>query len=361
MVAGSSPGRAGVGWDLVRAVSALADGDTSACSDLLAPVRAARGLGDREALTLAVLDAVLAVDAGDPRRAEARADLAARAHAAVPGAGDGVAAEDVRATLHLVRARSALRRGDLDRAVRALDTALTCPTASWSGPYRATCLAHAALVHAHTGAVRRAVEEAERAVADADPDGAATPAATIARLAGAHVAVVTGDPAAAADHLAEAGVPPDALWVVVRAVVRAALEHAAGSPEGASAVLDAAEDAAGRAGPWATDRVRQARTTWATASGAGRRQPRERYPVLPIPDGEGRILEPLTPRELDVLAAMSGWLTTEEIAEQLFISVNTVRTHVRNILTKLGVSRRNAAIREALRLGLITSDGSGCG
>jgi LuxR family transcriptional regulator, maltose regulon positive regulatory protein len=53
---------------------------------------------------------------------------------------------------------------------------------------------------------------------------------------------------------------------------------------------------------------------------------------------------------------MSEWLTTAEIAEKLFVSVNTVRTHVRNILTKLGVSRRNAAIREALRLGLLTPE-----
>ena len=71
---------------------------------------------------------------------------------------------------------------------------------------------------------------------------------------------------------------------------------------------------------------------------------------------DGRVVEQLTPREVDVLTAMSEWLTTEEIAEKLFVSVNTVRTHVRNILTKLGVSRRNAAIREALRLGLLAPD-----
>ena len=50
---------------------------------------------------------------------------------------------------------------------------------------------------------------------------------------------------------------------------------------------------------------------------------------------------------------MSEWLTTPEIADKLFVSVNTVRTHVRNILTKLGVTRRNAAIREAQRRGLL--------
>ena len=71
---------------------------------------------------------------------------------------------------------------------------------------------------------------------------------------------------------------------------------------------------------------------------------------------DGRVVEQLTPREVEVLTAMSEWLTTEEIAEKLFVSVNTVRTHVRNILTKLGVSRRNAAIREALRLGLLVPD-----
>ena len=66
-----------------------------------------------------------------------------------------------------------------------------------------------------------------------------------------------------------------------------------------------------------------------------------------------RVVDALTPRELEVLACMSEWLTTPEIAEKLFVSVNTVRTHVRNILTKLGVTRRNAAIREAQRRGLL--------
>lgn len=69
--------------------------------------------------------------------------------------------------------------------------------------------------------------------------------------------------------------------------------------------------------------------------------------------GPERVVDPLTPRELEVLACMSEWLTTQEIAEKLFVSVNTVRTHVRNILTKLGVTRRNAAIREAQRRGLL--------
>ncbi|MET1133843.1 MAG: LuxR C-terminal-related transcriptional regulator [Aeromicrobium sp.] len=48
-------------------------------------------------------------------------------------------------------------------------------------------------------------------------------------------------------------------------------------------------------------------------------------------------------------------LTTEEIAAAMYISVNTVRTHVRNILRKLGVSRRNAAVRIAREFELLPS------
>jgi LuxR family maltose regulon positive regulatory protein len=65
--------------------------------------------------------------------------------------------------------------------------------------------------------------------------------------------------------------------------------------------------------------------------------------------------EPLTPKELEVLGHLAELLTTDEIAEAMFVSVNTVRTHVRSILRKLGVSRRNAAVRRARELHLLAS------
>jgi DNA-binding NarL/FixJ family response regulator len=60
----------------------------------------------------------------------------------------------------------------------------------------------------------------------------------------------------------------------------------------------------------------------------------------------------LTGRELEVLRAMVSNATNREIAERLFISENTVRNHVHNILEKLGVSSRREAIGIARRFGL---------
>jgi LuxR family maltose regulon positive regulatory protein len=78
------------------------------------------------------------------------------------------------------------------------------------------------------------------------------------------------------------------------------------------------------------------------------------HPSDEVPPVESAgIVEPLTPRELEVLGHLQELLTTEEIAEKMFVSVNTVRTHVRSILRKLGVSRRNAAVRKARELGMV--------
>jgi len=63
--------------------------------------------------------------------------------------------------------------------------------------------------------------------------------------------------------------------------------------------------------------------------------------------------EELTSKELEVLGHLQELLTTEEIARTMSVSVNTVRTHIRGILRKLGVGRRNAAVRKARELGLI--------
>ncbi len=65
------------------------------------------------------------------------------------------------------------------------------------------------------------------------------------------------------------------------------------------------------------------------------------------------VVERLSEREMDVLRHLAEPRSTEEIAAAMFVSINTVRSHVRSILRKLDVSRRNDAIRRARDLHLI--------
>jgi two-component system, NarL family, nitrate/nitrite response regulator NarL len=62
----------------------------------------------------------------------------------------------------------------------------------------------------------------------------------------------------------------------------------------------------------------------------------------------------LTERESQVLVLIADGLSGPEIGERLFISSSTVKTHVKSVLEKLGVSDRAAAVAEAMRRGLIT-------
>lgn len=61
----------------------------------------------------------------------------------------------------------------------------------------------------------------------------------------------------------------------------------------------------------------------------------------------------LSARELDVLTAASGGLSNQEIAERLFISETTVKTHLGHVFSKLGVSSRTAAISAAREQGIL--------
>jgi LuxR family maltose regulon positive regulatory protein len=79
------------------------------------------------------------------------------------------------------------------------------------------------------------------------------------------------------------------------------------------------------------------------------------YSRLNGPDAipAGSAIPPLTDRELTVLRYLQGTLSHVEIAALLYISVNTVKTHVKNIYSKLGATRRKEAIRRARELRLL--------
>jgi len=73
------------------------------------------------------------------------------------------------------------------------------------------------------------------------------------------------------------------------------------------------------------------------------------------PDGQAAalVVEQLSEREREVLKLASGLLSTAEIASQMHLSVNTVKTHLRSIYRKLGATHRGEAVRRARELGLI--------
>jgi DNA-binding CsgD family transcriptional regulator len=88
----------------------------------------------------------------------------------------------------------------------------------------------------------------------------------------------------------------------------------------------------------------------------------ERKTIIEVPSREGAPLQreelvriyQLSQRELDVLVCLSEGLSNEEIAEKLFVSGNTVKTHLSNLYLKLDVKRRTQAIEKARATGILT-------
>jgi DNA-binding NarL/FixJ family response regulator len=72
-----------------------------------------------------------------------------------------------------------------------------------------------------------------------------------------------------------------------------------------------------------------------------------------VPEQTGSADNDLSSREMEVLQCLAKGLTTAQIARDLYISENTVKTHVRHILEKLEASNRAEAVIKAMQLGLI--------
>lgn len=239
----------------------------------------------------------------------------------------------------------------------------------------------------------------QAAIVDTPPDAWT---ASILHLESARVALAVGKHDLAQEHLARASGPVRSEAVVlgvrldlarghdpdvegVQAVLRAApavlvqvdglltlasVQLRRGSPGRARETIDralrlAAPEKLRRRFHEASADVRQlllndagllARHQWFGQEGRSPVVDHRKAPALDAdPDDSVPVLEELTPRELEVLGHLAELLSTEEIAGAMFVSVNTVRTHVRSILRKLGVPRRNAAVRRARELQLIAS------
>jgi LuxR family maltose regulon positive regulatory protein len=65
------------------------------------------------------------------------------------------------------------------------------------------------------------------------------------------------------------------------------------------------------------------------------------------------VMEPLSEREVEVLRLVAAGLSNREIADKLYLSPGTIKTHVHNICGKLGANNRTQAVGRARDLGLI--------
>jgi LuxR family maltose regulon positive regulatory protein len=66
-----------------------------------------------------------------------------------------------------------------------------------------------------------------------------------------------------------------------------------------------------------------------------------------------RVAEPLTEREVAVLRLLGGTLSLREIGQELFVSANTIKTHVQRIYRKLGVTTRHDAVEQGKQAGIL--------
>jgi LuxR family maltose regulon positive regulatory protein len=103
-------------------------------------------------------------------------------------------------------------------------------------------------------------------------------------------------------------------------------------------------------------RVARQRATWdyvrrllSACSRAG-----ETFPAGQATPARQRLVEPLSERELDVLRQLGSDLDGPDIARELMVSLNTLRTHTKSIYAKLGVNSRRAAVRQAAELNLLS-------
>jgi DNA-binding CsgD family transcriptional regulator len=92
---------------------------------------------------------------------------------------------------------------------------------------------------------------------------------------------------------------------------------------------------------------------------AGLRLTRPKKVLVPVSSDNFQLNEALlaqtgiSKREYEVLELMAQGLSNQEIAEKLFVSLNTVKTHTSNLFVKLDAKRRTQAIQKAKELGLI--------
>ena len=86
--------------------------------------------------------------------------------------------------------------------------------------------------------------------------------------------------------------------------------------------------------------------------GPERDAPDAQSPLAPAV-GHQPLIEPLTHREIEILDLLAKHMYNREIADKMFVSTETVKTHLRNIYQKLRVKTRREAVDQAKTLGIL--------
>jgi LuxR family maltose regulon positive regulatory protein len=271
---------------------------------------------------------------------------------------------ELRALALSIRGRAELRDGALKAAEASLTAGLKAAGTADNDVLRRDCLAELALLEVLRGRFRVADELAGyalRAPRPAGPPDAPSPSPAALHVVRAWVALARYESARARAELARARsalrVAPDPFVAGVGSLVAqlvCALESGAPpSPEAVAALPDSAD--------WLARDLRTPVRQACAASVCAARVHTLRAPgaderaALPGPreeDGHPPV-EQLSPREFDVLKRLAQMMTTDEIAADLYLSVNTVKTHLKGIYRKLAVTRRSAAVRRARELELL--------
>jgi len=193
-------------------------------------------------------------------------------------------------------------------------------------------------------------------------DGIGPARTTAAALATARLHLRLGDVAAAAAARAAAQPEQHPRGVVDAALLEVALAAASGD---GSAAVERLEDALAAAAPWYLRRpflteVIDLRPLLERRLEHGTIVPAFAVDVLaqlsgtPVPVADpSAVVEPLTERERTVLRYLASTLSNAEIASELYVSVNTVKTHQRALYRKLGVTGRREAVGRARSLDLL--------
>ncbi|RAG87405.1 helix-turn-helix transcriptional regulator [Streptacidiphilus pinicola] len=293
--------------------------------------------------------AEVAIDRGELAAADAELRSA---DAAVGDNSDAVVTQELSVAHSLLLLADGKPKAALD-ALQAPEPAVQA-AAPWLADRVAATAAAAHLAAGHPDAALDALRDADRLA----PEPA---------VASARARLALGEPEKALHDLVELDArDTDGSVVDVQAMLtRAQAVDALGDPATARRLVRAALDAAHAERLWLPFRLAAPWLCRVLNGDPGLTRPHPWLPPdlrpAPAPDlplGAGTdelpaVIPPLSEREREVLARAAELMSTEEIATDLFLSVNTVKTHLKSINRKLAASRRGEAVRRARRLNLL--------